>query len=269
MHSIAARWAGTITVLGILGWQQVERRLNPVVELLEQKQPVFGLYAPSNRRGARSGDGAAETRTPAELAREALAYRLGDYVFDGSMEHDFDGAFPAFGAFVQGMVQGGAVELGPLHDNHHAAIDAAFRRALAQSRAMGIVAPRALPNPILGWPVRLRSNSKSLRGDSNYYFVDQGGKDFSCTSRTYGGHRGTDFVLFPFWWTMMEGEEVEVIAAAPGATPRAQAASPSSVPVAATCAAPRPNTDRRNSHSRDGRTSRPIRNSRSTMPISS
>ena len=33
-------------------------RLNPVIELLEQKKPVFGLYAPSNRRGRPGGPGA-------------------------------------------------------------------------------------------------------------------------------------------------------------------------------------------------------------------
>jgi murein DD-endopeptidase MepM/ murein hydrolase activator NlpD len=125
----------------------------------------------------------------------------------------------ATSAFAQSSgLQGGAVELGPLHDSHHAAIDTAYRRALARSRAMGLTpVPRALPSPIIGFPLRLRPVSKALRGDSNYFFVDQGNaRDFSCMSRSYSGHQGTDFVLFPFWWTMMENEEVEVVAAAPG-----------------------------------------------------
>jgi len=117
------------------------------------------------------------------------------------------------------VLQGGPIQLGPLHDKH-AGIDAAYRRAVAQSRAMGLAAPRALPNPILGFPLRLRPASKAHRGDTSYYFVDVdpsgSAKDFSCTSRSYEGHQGTDFVLFPFWWTMMDGEEAEIIAAAPG-----------------------------------------------------
>jgi hypothetical protein len=38
----------------------------------------------------------------------------------------------------------------------------------------------------------------------------------TCGTRTYAGHNGTDFVLSPFWWRMMDGKEAEVVAAAPG-----------------------------------------------------
>jgi len=108
--------------LSALGAQQAQRRLNPVIELLAQERPVFGLYAPSNRRGARAGSAANDStapKTPAQLARDALEYRLGDYLFDGSMEDEFDGAFRSFAAFVQGMADGGAVDRTPSPRLHH------------------------------------------------------------------------------------------------------------------------------------------------------
>ena len=97
-------------LVGGLGMVQSQRRLNPVIELLAQKKPVFGLYAPSNRRG-RGGSAppadAPPPRTPAQLAQDALDHTPSDYVFDGSMEGDFDRAFPAFEEFVKGMASGG------------------------------------------------------------------------------------------------------------------------------------------------------------------
>jgi 4-hydroxy-2-oxoheptanedioate aldolase len=100
---------------------QGARRLNPVVELLEQKKPVFGLYAPANRRG-RGGAAPADApppKTPAELAKEALAYTRADYLFDGSMEgRSFDTTYAAFAQFVKGM-EGSAVEKSPTPRLHH------------------------------------------------------------------------------------------------------------------------------------------------------
>lgn len=77
----AAMWCSTAQA-------QAPRRLNPVIELLEQRQPVFGLYVP---------------RQP----REALAYHTADYFFDGSMEDDYDRAFPVFVEYMKGMADGG------------------------------------------------------------------------------------------------------------------------------------------------------------------
>jgi len=53
---------------------------------------------------------------------------------------------------------------------------------------------------------------------SNY--VDQAGSgqilDYSCGARSYDGHRGTDYYLWPFSWHKMDNSQVKVIAAAPG-----------------------------------------------------
>jgi 4-hydroxy-2-oxoheptanedioate aldolase len=110
-------------------------RLNPMIELLEQKKPVFGLYAPSNRRpGGRGGPGArggatpapaeaaaakpadapaAPQKTPLELAREAVAFKQADFIFDGSMEGGVDRGLPAYTEFVKGMQEAGALRKTP------------------------------------------------------------------------------------------------------------------------------------------------------------
>ncbi|MCI0432574.1 MAG: aldolase/citrate lyase family protein [Gemmatimonadetes bacterium] len=112
------RWIVLITILGIpagalLAQQRV--RLNPMIDLLERKQPVFGLYAPSNRRPARGAAGADTTpqKTPPALAREAVAYAHTDFIFDGGMEGDFERGYPGFAAFAQGMADAGGLRRSP------------------------------------------------------------------------------------------------------------------------------------------------------------
>jgi len=103
--------AGAVAELG-----QGTARLNPTIALLESGKPVFGLYAPSNRRpSARPGQPPApETpaRTPAQLAADALAQAGSDYVFDGGMEHDFEAGYPPFVDFVKGMQAAGVLQAG-------------------------------------------------------------------------------------------------------------------------------------------------------------
>ncbi|HJR61146.1 MAG TPA: aldolase/citrate lyase family protein [Vicinamibacterales bacterium] len=97
----------SITVLGALTIAQPKTRLNPMIDLLEQKKPVFGLYAPSAGRGNRgAAPSAAAPATPpvvktaADLAAEALAYEKGDILFSGAMERNFDSGFGPFAAFA-------------------------------------------------------------------------------------------------------------------------------------------------------------------------
>jgi 2-keto-3-deoxy-L-rhamnonate aldolase RhmA len=85
-------------------------RLNPVIDLLAAGRPVFGLYAPANRR-ARPGappPPADSVRTPAQLAAEALTYPHADYIFDGSMEGNFDAGYASFSAFARAVADAGA-----------------------------------------------------------------------------------------------------------------------------------------------------------------
>jgi 2-keto-3-deoxy-L-rhamnonate aldolase RhmA len=96
-------------------------RLNPVIELIEQGRPVFGVYAPSPYPPSRRG--APPPTTPPkpaiELAREALAYDRGDFLFNGSMEESVDRALPAFADFVKATTEAGHLSRTPfLHLPH-------------------------------------------------------------------------------------------------------------------------------------------------------
>ena len=80
---------------------QRQQHLNPMIDLLAQHKPVLGIYAPraGGGRGGRGGappTDAPAPKTPAQLAHDALGYKNADFIFDGSMEGDFDRAFPVF-----------------------------------------------------------------------------------------------------------------------------------------------------------------------------
>ena len=99
--------------LGALGSVQRKPHLNPVIDLLAAHKPVFGVYAPRNPRSRPGSAPAADTthqKTPAELAKDALGYTAADYIFDGSMEGDYDRAFPVFSEFAKGIADGGMID---------------------------------------------------------------------------------------------------------------------------------------------------------------
>jgi 4-hydroxy-2-oxoheptanedioate aldolase len=105
---VAAVGAMVSSVL-VLGQAQPRQRLNPIIDLLDQKKPVFGLYAPSAGRGNRGvapGTTAAAlppARTPADLVKDALAYSKSDFLFNGGMEGSVDRGLPAFADFANAM----------------------------------------------------------------------------------------------------------------------------------------------------------------------
>lgn len=103
------RWIPTlllVTLPALLALHQGARHLNPVAELLAQHKPVFGLYAPSNRR-PRGDTTTVPTKTAAQLAADALAHTPSDFVFDGAMEGDWDKGYAGYLDFVKGMQDGG------------------------------------------------------------------------------------------------------------------------------------------------------------------
>lgn len=117
--------AGAAVIGGAGAWQ-APRHVNPVVDLLAANKPLFGIYAPSNRRpGGRGGRGVVQQadapppKTPTQLAQDAIAYDGADFTFDGSMEGDFDRAFPAFTEFARGVSAAGAVTKTPYLHLHH------------------------------------------------------------------------------------------------------------------------------------------------------
>ncbi len=103
MKSSFARAIRVLIALSVVSVAHGQRqRLNPVIQLLEHHQPVFGLYAPSNS-GGRRGAPPAPARPAIELAKDALAYKSADYLFNGSMEGGLDRGLPAFTDFVNAL----------------------------------------------------------------------------------------------------------------------------------------------------------------------
>lgn len=92
--------------------------LNPLIELHIRKQPVFGLYAPANRRAGRGAPAlpADSVKSPAQLAQDALGNKTADYIFDGGMEGNFDVGYATFTEFVNGIaVSGPTITKGRFH----------------------------------------------------------------------------------------------------------------------------------------------------------
>ncbi len=72
----------------------------------------------------------------------------------------------------------------------------------------------------LEWPLKQADGFDQPSYYTTVNFVDldpgTGIQDFQCNSRSYNGHKGLDVSSWPFWWQMMEDDQVEIIAGAPG-----------------------------------------------------
>ena len=72
----------------------------------------------------------------------------------------------------------------------------------------------------LDWPLKQANgfNQPSYYTTVNFVDLDPGTgiQDFQCNSRSYNGHKGLDISSWPFWWQMMEDNQVDIIAGAPG-----------------------------------------------------
>jgi len=194
---------GTVLVLGLLSagaaGQAPKSRLNPVIGLLEQKKPVFGLYAPSNRRpGAPAAPGTVTAgielpdKTPAELAREALGFANSDFVFDGSMEGDFDRGYAGFAEFVKGAGQIGIFSKAPVHRLHHPLV---------------VKAPEIAPDPAkvsqqIGRQLNLGVSGVMFVSVESADEVRQGLAAMRFTSK--GGARAEDVGTAPALWGLSE-----------------------------------------------------------------
>ncbi|MEP7381798.1 MAG: hypothetical protein ABI910_08945 [Gemmatimonadota bacterium] len=115
------RWMIATSATALLGATMLTQgtpHLNPMIDLLAAHKPIFGLYAPNNRRPpARPGAPATPAttpRTPAELAADAMTQPASDYIFDGAMEHDFDAGYTSFADFVAGLKSGGLLQATPI-----------------------------------------------------------------------------------------------------------------------------------------------------------
>jgi 2-keto-3-deoxy-L-rhamnonate aldolase RhmA len=92
--------------------------LNPVIDLLEQKKAVFGVYNPANPTGLGRGGVTVpidprDIKAPIERAREALGYAKGDFLFNGTFEESVDRAIGPYGEFVKATAAAGALSATP------------------------------------------------------------------------------------------------------------------------------------------------------------
>ena len=117
MHSRALIVAVVLAVgvLSIAGRAQTRQRMNPMIELLEQKKPLFGVYWPSNPQGRRGGPPPVDAvmKSPADLAKDALAYTRADFLFNGSMEGGVDRAIVGVTDFIRAAADVGALSRTP------------------------------------------------------------------------------------------------------------------------------------------------------------
>ena len=184
------------TGVGGLALIKPERRLNPAVEVLAQNKPLFGVYAPRNGRGGR-GAPAADAPSPksaADLAKEAVGYPNADFIFDGSMEGDFDKAFPTFAEFMKGLAAAGMVEKAPSLRLHHAM----FVKTHKLSEDLGLA--------------RQRIGKQLNEGVSGVVFVEAESADevkaglAAMRFKANGGTRDDNVGSAPAYWGMSEAE---------------------------------------------------------------
>lgn len=100
---------------------------------------------------------------------------------------------------------------------------AEIQHNLTALRAEGkLAAPNAVVQAVTyNFPLRLAPGLPDYAGFRVSAFVDHnpvGGAvlDYAGGARTYDGHRGTDYALWPFSWNKVDAGEVQVIAAAAG-----------------------------------------------------
>lgn len=112
-----------VAVLSVSAAGQQSGHLNPMIDLLSARKPIFGVGVPTppragggNRGGAPGAAAptpppapapAAPVKTPADLAKDALAYRDADYFFTASMERNIEAGATSMAAFQDAIAAAG------------------------------------------------------------------------------------------------------------------------------------------------------------------
>jgi 2-keto-3-deoxy-L-rhamnonate aldolase RhmA len=188
-----------------------------MVDLLQAKKAVFGLGVPSARGGGPGGNrggggGAAGTaaptapatpapppKTPAELAKDAIAHPEADYFFSGGMERGVDNALPGFTTLMDAIVEAGGVASKP------------FPRLLVP---VNVKTPNISSAEQPADPARYVSNlSKQLNaGVSSISFVEVDTAEelrlgiAAMRFKSKGGTRPDDIGSAPKYWGLTEAE---------------------------------------------------------------
>ncbi|HEY0931625.1 MAG TPA: aldolase/citrate lyase family protein [Gemmatimonas sp.] len=190
--------AAAVSLSALPGTASAQARLNPVIDLLAAKKPVFGLYAPANPR-ARPGQPAptGPVKSMTELGQEALAYKKLDYIFEGTMEYNFDQSFPAFQEFAKALDAGGSLQKG---------------KAPRFTHPVFVKTPEIAPDPAVA---SARIGKQLNEGVSGIMFVDvQSAEELkkgvaALRFKSKGGTRSDDVGGAPARWGMTEKEYKE------------------------------------------------------------
>jgi len=172
------------------------QRLNPMIDLLEQKKPMFGVYWPGNPQGRRGGPPPADAvmKPASEWAKEALAYRNADFLFNGSMEGGVDRAIGGVTDFVKAAADAGALTRTPFPRFPH---------------PLMVKTPKIAPDTATA----VKNISRELNlGVSGIMFVETESADevragiAAMRFKSNGGTRSDDVGMAPSIWGMSEQE---------------------------------------------------------------
>jgi 4-hydroxy-2-oxoheptanedioate aldolase len=180
----------------IAGKAQSRHRLNPMIDLLEQNKPMFGVYWPGNPQGRRGGPPPADAvmKPASEWAKEALAYRNADFLFNGSMEGGVDRAIGGVTDFVKATADAGALTKTPFPRFPH---------------PLMVKTPKIAPDTATA----VKNISRELNlGVSGIMFVETESADevragiAAMRFKSNGGTRSDDVGMAPSIWAMSEQE---------------------------------------------------------------
>jgi len=175
---------------------QTRHRLNPMIDLLEQKKPVFGVYWPGNPQGRRGGPPPADAvmKPPSEWAKDALAYRNADFLFNGSMEGGVDRAIGGVTDFIKATADAGALVKTPFVHFPHPLV---------------VKAPKIAPDTATG----VQNIGRELNlGVAGIMFVETESADevragiAAMRFKSQGGTRADEVGMAPQVWGMSEQE---------------------------------------------------------------
>lgn len=103
------------------------------------------------------------------------------------------------------------------------ALWADIQRSVTKLRSQALLAPPAAQTVTYGFPLRVAPGRPDYAGFRVSAFSDHNPAagttqvlDYNGGNRTYDGHRGTDFALWPFGWNKVDSGDMQVIAAAAG-----------------------------------------------------
>src|SRR4051794_7462203 len=180
----------------IAGSAQTRQRLNPMIDLLEQKKPLFGVYWPQNPQGRRGAPPPADAvmRPQTDWARDALAYSKADFLFNGSMEGGVDRAIGGVSDFIKAASDAGALTKLPSPRFAHPFI---------------VKAPKIAPDLALGAATIGRELNLGVSG---VMFVETESADEvraginAMRFKSKGGTRPDDVGMAPGIWGMTEAQ---------------------------------------------------------------